>query len=144
MSDKKDKAKEDEGAEVIEADFSKSKLRALTVGKRSKADPRTVECEIEGETVAFDVYPLTYGERKKVHQKATKTGYDEQGNTSVEFDQTTYELELLVRCTHVPGSDERVFERGDIEDLMNQHIGPGHWMTTLISAAQEMNRAKGN
>lgn len=136
-----DNTEEMEAAEDNVVQFDRKRLRAMTVGADSKSEPKPVECEINGQTVVFNVHSLSYKDRKAVHQAATTTGYDEDGEPSVDFDQTSYELELLIRCTRVPQSGELLFEPTDREELEEKHIGPGHWMTKLISAAQEMNRA---
>ena len=113
----------------------RSKMRGMTIGKPSGDKPMVVTVE----DVDFEVRRLSYADRRELTNKAAK--FDMDSGKVDKFDQVVYEIGLLLACVYVPGTDERVFEKGDVETMRNQRLDADHWMQKLLDACLEMNKA---
>lgn len=89
----------------------RNKLRSITVG--SKKVVNSIELEYEGEK--FEFRQITYRDRKSLLEKSE--GKDGK------VDGTAFQIWGVISMTYVPGTEEKVFDEGDFDILMNQPVG---------------------
>ena len=118
--------------------MSKSKLRALTLGKKKSFEKRIVE--IEG--AEFEVRQPTIGQRGEIRNKSMKIDADaeEEGESNVKFDMFSFLICAVVELTYVPGTDERVFGDEDYEELKS--LPAGGWFDKLTKEAADLCNVK--
>jgi hypothetical protein len=104
----------------------RDKLRAKTVG--SKKTFRSKIVEFDG--VDFEIREPTVADAHEILRKGYPDGKIEKGVLP-----NTGELHVwaLILCTYVPGTEEKVYEVGDLESL--KAAPASSFVTTLGSAA---------
>jgi len=114
--------------------MSKSKLRALTLGKKKSFEKRIVE--IEGEK--FEIRQPTIGQRGEIRNKSMKidTSNEEDKKEAVQFDMFSFMICAVVELTYVPETNERVFSDEDYDELKS--LPAGGWFDKLTKEASEL------
>jgi hypothetical protein len=118
-----------------------AKIRAATIGARPVFRSTIVEVAPE---VEVEVRSLSRGAKDEVDKRARKISYKQTGDgvdVDVDFDFNVYQYEILLASCFVPGTDEPVFSRQDIDEFKHQPADRNHWSTRLLEAAVELNKA---
>lgn len=94
--------------------MSRDKLRSATVGGKKTLKKEIVT--VNGEK--FEVRQITVGDRKKLVERATSIV---DGNPRINF--VEWNLWQVILATFVPGTEERVFEDADYDELISHPAG---------------------
>lgn len=97
--------------------MARDNLRRLTVGSKKVRKRDTVTVEFESESAEFLLISPTVRERADIISRANK------GGDEVELDSGLFQVLAVVYCTYDPESETKVFELGDIENLLDQPVG---------------------
>lgn len=126
---------------------ARNKIRAATVGKNVELPSKQVEIE---EGVFIEVRGLTFAEAIEVKKGLTeyvpegdlsKAEAFKQGAFDIEVDEVALNIRYALMCCYAPGTDDKVFEQGDIEQLKVQPAADDHWLSRVLDAVNDLNSA---
>ena len=112
---------------------TRSALREATVGTPSVFKNKLVKYnELE-----FEVREISPGVREQVRRKAENQVLTKKnGDQEFILDAAKYTAHLIVMSTYVPGTQELVFEAGDVKAILNSPSGG--FYKSLGDAASEL------
>lgn len=105
--------------------------------------PTSIDVEFEG--VKYEIRAPTVKARGKIFERAGMTETDPKAKAK--RDAAALQLFAVITCTFVPGTDERVFDDGDYEQLANEPAGGiadvlGTEAVKLLNASMDREAAK--
>lgn len=118
--------------------MDRNEIRKALLGSPVKLARTPITVNILGEDVAIEVLQPTWAQRKRIIDAGTQiTVQDskkpgEQADVKVHMDSLGTALLAVVELCVVPGTDERVFEKADLEAL--QERDAGGWLDELVTA----------
>ena len=112
-------------------------LRGATVGSPSKFKKKLVKYgEFE-----FEVRELSPADREAVRRASQgQVLTHKDGSQELVLDQAKYTAHLIVRSVFVPGTEEKVFDNGDIAAIIGSPTG-GYYKALGDAAAELMQEA---
>ena len=94
----------------------REELRQATIGTRNPL--RKIEVEYNDHTYEFR--QPTIAEREAIRQGASFAG---EGLGELRMDMAKHSVLFVISQTYIPGTDEKVFEDGDFDTLLNAPTG---------------------
>lgn len=117
----------------------RNKLRQATLGKKGKS--LTYELDLDGEKIELEVREMSFGAKLKLHSQEwdgeqPKDAPQDDAQKEYEISDEDRVLLMVVASCYVPGTEELVFERSDVELMRNAY---GSWVQDLTLLMYEAN-----
>lgn len=95
---------------------------------------------IEAWSVDVEVRGFTAKQRADIYRRARTVIPGPKGRPIVDVDLAKLYPEIVVECTYIPDSGEKVFKSGDITELNNKAAGPVAQIADLAVELSGMGR----
>lgn len=112
---------------------TRDKIRAATLGKKKvfKSKEATL---YDGTKV--EIRQPTVGQRSEIRSKSMTV----MPNAEMRADMMQFTLWMVILQSYVPGTDERVFEEADYDEIAA--VPSGDWVDNLTAIALELSNAE--